>query len=177
MRTTVSLVLVLTLAAAALADVVHVAGGRKIRGAVVSEDETEVVVNTYNSRHPGAVLGTERFPRSRVKRIDREVVPLHEYRRRAAAATSVRDHLDLAAYCEEHRLKVERERELLRAFAKAPEDEAVRKEISPSKAERLIRAGYDDREYTRPELAWTQSSYVQHFVMIHDRYLYDEPDS
>ena len=41
------------------------------------------------------------------------------------------------------------------------------------RAERLIRAGYDDSEYERPELAWTQSSFVQSFVMIHDRQLYD----
>lgn len=41
------------------------------------------------------------------------------------------------------------------------------------RAERRIRAGYDGHEYTRPELKWTQSSFVQHFVMIHDRYLYD----
>jgi len=41
------------------------------------------------------------------------------------------------------------------------------------RAERLIRAGYDDSEYERPELTWTQSSFVQSFVMIHDRQLYD----
>lgn len=41
------------------------------------------------------------------------------------------------------------------------------------RAERRIRAGYDPREYQRPELAWTQTSLVQHLAMIHDRYLYD----
>jgi formylglycine-generating enzyme required for sulfatase activity len=41
------------------------------------------------------------------------------------------------------------------------------------RAERLIRAGYEDADYGRPELDWTQSSFVQSFVMVHDRYLYD----
>ena len=44
------------------------------------------------------------------------------------------------------------------------------------RSERLIRAGYDGAEYERPELAWTQSSFVQSFVMIHDRFLYDPVD-
>ena len=41
------------------------------------------------------------------------------------------------------------------------------------RAERRIRAGYDPGEYERPELAWTQSSFVQYVVMAHDRLLYD----
>jgi formylglycine-generating enzyme required for sulfatase activity len=39
--------------------------------------------------------------------------------------------------------------------------------------ERRIRIGYDDSEYLRPELAWTQSSFIQPQVMIHDRTFYD----
>ncbi len=39
--------------------------------------------------------------------------------------------------------------------------------------ERLIRAGYDDAEYRRPELAWTQRAFIQPQMMIHDRYFYD----
>lgn len=39
--------------------------------------------------------------------------------------------------------------------------------------ERRIRAGYDGKEYARPDLAWTQSSFVQSLAMVHDRYLYD----
>jgi len=39
--------------------------------------------------------------------------------------------------------------------------------------ERLIRAGYRDREYDRPELKWTQSAFVQPQMMIEDRYFYD----
>jgi iron(II)-dependent oxidoreductase len=39
--------------------------------------------------------------------------------------------------------------------------------------ERRIRIGYDGAEYDRPELKWTQSSFVQPQMMIHDRYFYD----
>jgi formylglycine-generating enzyme required for sulfatase activity len=39
--------------------------------------------------------------------------------------------------------------------------------------ERLIRMGYDGSEYARPELKWTQSSFIQPQMMIHDRYFYD----
>jgi formylglycine-generating enzyme required for sulfatase activity len=44
------------------------------------------------------------------------------------------------------------------------------------RAERLIRAGYDGSGYEHPGLRWTRSSFVQAFVMIHDRLLYD-PES
>jgi iron(II)-dependent oxidoreductase len=33
--------------------------------------------------------------------------------------------------------------------------------------------GYDDHEYRRPALAWTQSSYVQTQLMVHDRFFFD----
>jgi formylglycine-generating enzyme required for sulfatase activity len=39
--------------------------------------------------------------------------------------------------------------------------------------ERRIRIGYDDSEYLRPQLAWTQSSFIQPQMMIHERYFYD----
>ncbi len=39
--------------------------------------------------------------------------------------------------------------------------------------ERRIRLGYDGAQYERPELLWTQSSFIQPQMMIHDRYFYD----
>ncbi|MGO8791785.1 MAG: formylglycine-generating enzyme family protein [Terriglobia bacterium] len=39
--------------------------------------------------------------------------------------------------------------------------------------ERLIRMGYHGSEYERPELKWTQSSFIQPQMMIEDRYFYD----
>jgi formylglycine-generating enzyme required for sulfatase activity len=46
-------------------------------------------------------------------------------------------------------------------------------DISHWRAERRVRVGYDDAQYKRPELTWTQSSFVQPQMMIHDRYFYD----
>jgi hypothetical protein len=33
--------------------------------------------------------------------------------------------------------------------------------------------GYDDAQYRRPELRWTQRDFVQTQAMVEDRYLYD----
>jgi iron(II)-dependent oxidoreductase len=41
------------------------------------------------------------------------------------------------------------------------------------RTERRVRIGYDGTEYTRQELAWTQSSFVQPQMMVHDRFFYD----
>jgi formylglycine-generating enzyme required for sulfatase activity len=46
-------------------------------------------------------------------------------------------------------------------------------DLSHWRRERLIRAGYDDAEYSRPELAWTRGAFVEHVLMIHDRSFYD----
>ncbi len=39
--------------------------------------------------------------------------------------------------------------------------------------EQLIRMGYDGSQYERPELKWTQSSFIQPQMMIEERYFYD----
>jgi len=39
--------------------------------------------------------------------------------------------------------------------------------------ERKIRIGYDGKRYERPEFQWTQSSFIQPQMMVHDRYFYD----
>ncbi len=41
------------------------------------------------------------------------------------------------------------------------------------RAERRIRVGYDGSRYARPELEWTQSSFIQPQMMVQDRYFYD----
>jgi formylglycine-generating enzyme required for sulfatase activity len=45
--------------------------------------------------------------------------------------------------------------------------------IQEWRREHLIRMGYDAHEYTRPELQWTQSSFVQPQMMAQERYFYD----
>jgi iron(II)-dependent oxidoreductase len=47
--------------------------------------------------------------------------------------------------------------------------------ITRWRAERRVRIGYVDSEYNRPELAWTQTSFIQPQMMVEDRYFYD-PD-
>lgn len=39
--------------------------------------------------------------------------------------------------------------------------------------EHLIRMGYDDSEYRRPEFQWTQRNFVHTQMMVEDRYFYD----
>jgi formylglycine-generating enzyme required for sulfatase activity len=41
------------------------------------------------------------------------------------------------------------------------------------RAEHLKRLAYDDAEYRRPELLWSQSNYVHAQMMVEDRYFYD----
>lgn len=55
----------------------------------------------------------------------------------------------------------------------AIELDAWRKDMRHWRMERLIRIGYDAAEYNRPELQWTQSSFIQPQMMVHDRYFFD----
>jgi len=46
-------------------------------------------------------------------------------------------------------------------------------DIEHWRAERLIRIAYDGSRYDLPALKWTQSSFMQPQMMVHDRYFYD----
>ena len=46
-------------------------------------------------------------------------------------------------------------------------------DITHWRTETRIRMGYSDEAYLRPELQWTQSSFIQPQMMIEDRYFYD----
>ncbi len=41
------------------------------------------------------------------------------------------------------------------------------------RTERRIRIAYDPTRYSLPALQWTQSSFIQPQMMVHDRYFYD----
>jgi iron(II)-dependent oxidoreductase len=45
------------------------------------------------------------------------------------------------------------------------------------RAERRIRIGYDPARYSVPALQWTQSSFIQPQMMVHDTYFYDPVES
>ncbi len=56
----------------------------------------------------------------------------------------------------------------------SPEDyKAWLEDITHWRMEARIRAGYSGQEYERPELKWTQSSFIQPQMMVEDRYFYD----
>src|ERR1051325_9462082 len=47
------------------------------------------------------------------------------------------------------------------------------RDIQHWRRERLVRIGYEGLQYNRPELKWSQSSFIQPQMMIEDRYFYD----
>ena len=47
------------------------------------------------------------------------------------------------------------------------------KDVTHWRNERTIRIGYDGSRYDNPALRWTQSSFMQPQMMVHDRYFYD----
>ncbi len=51
--------------------------------------------------------------------------------------------------------------------------EAWRHGMKIWRKEHLIRIGYDDAEYKRKELLWSQSNYIHAQMMVEDRYFYD----
>ncbi|MFY9647012.1 MAG: SUMF1/EgtB/PvdO family nonheme iron enzyme [Terriglobales bacterium] len=56
----------------------------------------------------------------------------------------------------------------------SPEDyKAWLEDITHWRKEARVRAGYSGQEYERPELKWTQSSFIQPQMMVEDRYFYD----
>ncbi len=115
-------------AAALSADVVHLKGGKKLRGTVV-EEGSEVVVNPYNSRVPGMTFGVTRAKKDKVKRIERTFDKQREFHRKMAPVKTAQEALDLAKWCEEQRLKVERLVAYERALELDPENAAARKAL------------------------------------------------
>jgi gamma-glutamyl hercynylcysteine S-oxide synthase len=46
-------------------------------------------------------------------------------------------------------------------------------DIQHWRTEERLRMGYEASQYERPELRWTQTSFIQPQMMVHDRYFYD----
>lgn len=120
--------LLLLLAAAALADTVHLKSGKRIEGAVVAED-SEVVVNVFNSTIPGMTLGTQRFPKEKVRSIDRTPPPEQEFQRRILRAKDVAVAMELADWCAAQHLKEEEELALETVLRLDPAYEDARKRL------------------------------------------------
>src|SRR5580692_5433651 len=47
------------------------------------------------------------------------------------------------------------------------------RDLAHWRSERRIRIAFDPSRYDLPELRWTQSSFMQPQMMVHDRYFYD----
>ncbi len=50
---------------------------------------------------------------------------------------------------------------------------AWRRGMKVWRTEHLMRIGYDDAQYRRPELLWSQKNYIHAQMMVEDRYFYD----
>ena len=58
----------------------------------------------------------------------------------------------------------------------AAEADDWRRGLAEWRAEHLLRIGYDDAQYRRPETRWAQANFVHTVVMVEDRLFYD-PDA
>src|SRR5579862_999348 len=58
-------------------------------------------------------------------------------------------------------------------MAAGEEHESWINDLRQWRRERLIRMGYDDAEYRRPELLWTQRNFIQPQMMAEERFFYD----
>jgi dienelactone hydrolase len=124
---------VLLIAPLALADTVHLKSGKKIHGAVVAE-EPEVVVNPFNSTLPAMKLGVQRFPKDKVKAIDRTPPPEQEFQRRVLRAKDPAAALELADWCAQQKLRDEEEYALEIVLRLDPAHEGARKRLGEKAA-------------------------------------------
>lgn len=62
---------------------------------------------------------------------------------------------------------------VLEPAAARDEHAAWLRDLRQWRHERLIRMGYDDSEYRRPQLLWTQRNFIQPQMMAEERYFYD----
>jgi len=120
--------LLLILAAVAFADTVHLKSGKKIEGAVVAEDP-EVVVNPFNSTIPEMTLGVQRFPKEKVKSIDKTPPPEQEFQRRLLHVKDAAAAMELADWCAKGRLRDEEELALEIVLRFDPTQEDARKRL------------------------------------------------
>ena len=133
-----TLFLAVALAGPALADTIVLTNGKRIENVVVSrQDGAHVVINPFHSRHPEMEWGIEEKHKIRadlVAEVIRSEPPLVEYRERTSPRNlTVEQRLELARFCDEHKLKEERLHELRMALCLDPENEEALKEIGTSK--------------------------------------------
>ena len=146
----------------ALADTVVLKSGKKLEDVVVSRDDGDfVVINPWNSRHPDMtweIPDKNRIPRDKVEEVIVADPPLIEYRRRASEpGLSADDHVALAAFCAEHKLKEERLRHLHLALSIDAENAAALDAFGG--ADRWARASHGD-PVADPRLRELEREYI-----------------
>ncbi len=115
--------LVVVLAFAALADVIHLKDGSKVEGEVVAETEDTITVKTLH--------GTVELSRSRIKNIEKKKLPQEVYRERLAtiAANDAEGHYLLALWSKEKGLEQEYAAELRKVIEINPDHAAARRRL------------------------------------------------
>jgi hypothetical protein len=110
------------LAAPALGDIFHLKSGGRVSGELV-----DTVDGVYEIR---AVVGTIRLAVDDVERIEEAETPFAEYERRAgAAADTAAEQLELAEWCEEQGLPIERRKHLKRVLELDPDSAPARRAL------------------------------------------------
>lgn len=139
------------LAAAVSADTVTLRDRTVVEGKVVSNTDTEVVINTYNSTLPAMTWDVKKFDKAQVA----EVVitppdPLREYWERSSVARP--DHATLMKFCVANRLDVEAKEEALQVLAQNSSDAEARALLGPD-VEKLLKANPVTNGDLRPKIA------------------------
>lgn len=96
--------------------------GSVIRGTVVSQDDTQVVVESTVATRKGAMTASRAYPRRDIASMAELPDPLIEYRRRAPAATDATGHVALARWCRDNSLAEQYRAEAMLAIGLAPQD-------------------------------------------------------
>lgn len=139
------------LAAAVSADTVTLRDRTVVEGKVVSNTDTEVVINTYNSTLPAMTWGVKKFDKAQVAQV---VItppdPLREYWERSSVARP--DHATLMKFCVANRLDVEAKEEALQVLAQNPSDAEARALLGPD-VEKLLKANPVTNGDLRPKIA------------------------
>ena len=153
MRTSVTVLFLVTLAAGAAADTVVLKSGKTISNVVVSRnDGTMVVINPWNSRHAAMVWEIpekNRIPADKVAEVIIEDPPAVEYLTRTARfGLTAEDHLELAQFCLEQKMKDERERHLALALQLAPQNGAALEQFGDTKYATFLRKNPDFKAET-----------------------------
>lgn len=112
-------------------------------GAIVRQDESEVVLNIYWSRNPGVTNPDHlvRVPAGKVKKVERRPHPAVEVFRRLAAARTAPDLVAVGDYAAEHKLKAHAKMCYALALAQDPEHAEALKKVGGRPKWEAVRKG------------------------------------